>query len=135
LQLELGHLKSPRNPAETEGMKTILLSAAALLATACVQNVGSFGTMAPHMAETPSRVIQRSVEGRDCMHMVLFVPMGKLNPRLDMAMKDALNKVPAGDRMTDVEVNTSMLFTYLYNRQCMTVKGDVRGPADGAAQR
>ena len=68
---------------------------------------------------------RRSVEGRDCMHMFLFIPLGKMSPVLDEALDRAMEQVPDGNIMTNVAIYNDIIFTLLYNRSCFRVRGDV----------
>jgi len=69
--------------------------------------------------------LQTRVEGEDCVDMILFIPIGTLNPNIQDAVDRAVEKVPNGDMMTNVTLTEDMLFTLIYNRVCVRVTGDV----------
>ena len=66
------------------------------------------------------------VEGRDCVQRLLvFVPLGRSRPTIEAALADAMAKVPRGNVMMNVTLDQTVLVTYLYNRTCLVVRGDV----------
>ena len=91
----------------------------------CSFRTGDLSIVASQNVGLQPELIQRSVEGEDCTHVLLFIPMGSLVPNLDEAMDRALEKVPDGNILTDVAVYSDVRFTYIYNRTCLRVKGDV----------
>ena len=98
---------------------------AAVLATACSSRVGDLSIVASRNVGFAPEPLRRSVEGEDCVHVLIFIPIGSLVPNLDEATDRALAQVPAGNVMTDVAVYQDILFTFFYNRTCLRVKGDV----------
>ena len=101
-----------------------VVSLAALL-VGCSIRMGDFTLLSSKNVGVEGEVIQRGVEGEDCVHMLLFLPLGSLNPNLEEAMDRAMAEVPSGNVMTDLAIYNDVLFTYLYNRICIRVKGDV----------
>jgi hypothetical protein len=91
----------------------------------CSFRTGDLSVVASQNVGLEPELIRRSVEGKDCAHMLLFIPIGTLVPNLDEAMDRALEKVPEGNILTDMAIYNDLLFTYIYNRTCLRIKGDV----------
>ena len=96
------------------------------LVSGCRTRLGDLTLLSTKNVTLTSSVVERSVEGKDCVQMLLFIPIsGRLNPTLDEAMADAMSNVPDGNIMTDVALYNDVIFTLLYNQLCYRVKGDV----------
>ena len=105
----------------------ILTLAMALTLSACVTNMGMLSTVASSDNLVEGPLLATAVEGEDCMHTVLFIPAGKLNPGFAPAIRSAIRSVDGGVYMTDIEVTAELIYFYLYSRRCIRVSGDVRG--------
>ena len=102
-----------------------LLSSVVAL-SACVTRLGDLTILSTKNVATTANVIKRGVEGRDCVNLLLFIPIsGRLNPSVDEAMSDAMSKVPGSNVMTDVALYNDVILTYIFNQACYRVKGDV----------
>ena len=102
------------------------LLACPLVLSACTTRLGDLTILSTKNVSTMPKVVQRTVEGEDCIHLALFIPVsGRLNPTIDEALDNAMSNVPEGNVMTDVAQYNDLLFTFLYNRTCYRVKGDV----------
>ena len=97
----------------------------ALASSGCAYRTGDLSVVSSKNVGLQPQLIRQRVEGRDCTHMLLFIPLGSLVPNLDEAMDRALEKVPDGNVLTDMAIYNDVLFTYIYNRTCLRVKGDV----------
>jgi hypothetical protein len=96
-----------------------------LLALAgCASNWGSLNLATTKNVGIQPSLVQRNVEGEDCLWMFLFIPIGKLNPNIEEAINDALGKAPEANLLSNVSVSQHFLFTYIVNRSCLRVKGD-----------
>ncbi len=104
--------------------RAVLLLAIAML-SGCTTRIGAFTFASTKNLGVTYPPVQTGVEGEDCVNMILFIPMGTLNPNVQDAVDRAVEKVPNGDMMTNVTVNEDMLITLLYNRNCVRVTGDV----------
>jgi hypothetical protein len=91
----------------------------------CSLRMGDFTAIATQNVRTPSQELRPRVEGRDCVHWILFIPVGSLIPNIEEAVDRALEKVPEGNAMANVALYQDPFFTYIYNRSCIRVKGDV----------
>ncbi len=105
----------------------ILTLALALALSSCVSNMGMLTTVSTSGALVDGPLLASGAEGKDCLHMVLFIPFGKLNKQFPSAIRSAIRSVPDGAYMTHVEITSETLFFLLYNRRCLRVSGDVRG--------
>src|SRR5579863_2392931 len=92
-----------------------------LLVSACSTRLGSFTVAATKNIGSTYKPLQTGVTGSDCSQVVLFIPWGSLNPNLQEAVDRAVEQVQGGDMMTNVVVTDDILFTFFYNRNCITV--------------
>lgn len=107
-------------------MRTALgLLLVAALSSGCATRLGDLSLVASKSVGLTPEVMQRGVEGEDCVHLLLFLPLGSLNPNLQEAMDNALAKVPEANAMSDLAVYNDTVFTLIYNRTCLRVRGDV----------
>ena len=117
-------------------MKRVFLFLAIAMISGCTTRVGAFtfaSTKNLGVAYTP---LQTGVEGEDCVNIILFIPIGTLNPNIQDAVDRAVEKVPNGDMMINVTLDEDFLFTLIYNRECVRVTGDVVNTrARGTIQR
>jgi hypothetical protein len=108
---------------------TLLL---ALMLSACSTRIGDLTLASTKNLGTAYKPIQSRVRGEDCTHMILFIPLGSLQPNLEEAVDRAVGQVPEGDMMTNARIYQDTLFTLLYNRGCIRVDGDVAKSAGEA---
>lgn len=107
-------------------LRTVLgLLTVALISSACTTRMGDLTIASGKNVNLRPDVAQRAVEGKDCVNMILFIPLGSLAPNVEEAMDQALAQVPGGNIMTDVAIYQDTIFTYLFNQTCLRVKGDV----------
>jgi hypothetical protein len=104
--------------------KKLLFLAFALL-SGCTTRIGAFTFASTKNLGVAYPPLQTNVEGEDCTTLILFIPLGTLNPNIQDAVDRAVEKVPNGDMMTNVTLNEDLLFTLFYNRVCVRVTGDV----------
>lgn len=69
--------------------------------------------------------LQKQVSGENCTDDILGIPLGTLNPNLQDAIDDAVEKVPNGDMMTNVTIHKDLFVTIVFNQLCVRVNGDV----------
>jgi hypothetical protein len=96
-----------------------------LVGSGCSMRIGTFTMASTKNLGTTYTPIQTGVTGEDCSQQILFVPLGTLNPNLQDAVDKAVEQVPEGDMMTNVTAYNDILFTHLYDRNCIRVVGDV----------
>jgi hypothetical protein len=104
--------------------KTLVLVLVSALGSGCVSNWGSMNLATTRNVSVDAETIQRKVKGEDCLHMVLFIPLGKMNPNIEQAMNNALDTTPDANALINVSVYQETLFTYVYNRSCLQIEGD-----------
>ncbi len=106
-------------------MKKAALFLAIAMLSGCTTRIGAFTFASTKNLGVAYPPLQTSVGGEDCVDMILFIPIGTLNPNIQDAVDRAVEKVPNGDMMTNVTLTEDMLFTLIYNRVCVRVTGDV----------
>jgi hypothetical protein len=118
-------------------IKITLLAFLALSMAACTTRLGAFTLASTKNLGAQYQPLQTHVVGEDCARLLLFIPLGSLNPNVQEAVDRAVEQVPGGDMMTNVTVHEDFLITVLYNSRCVKVVGDVvstRNPATGISQ-
>jgi hypothetical protein len=97
--------------------------AALLLALAdCSFEIGEFATASTRKIPTELREIGIT-EGRHCARVLMGVPLGRIVPSLELAVRDALARQPGADTLIDLEVNRQDSYLVLYQQTCLAVKG------------
>jgi hypothetical protein len=96
----------------------------ASLVGGCSFNLGSLTAASTKNVPLPQTMVKRAVEGKDCAHMFLFIPLGSLNPNFQEAADNALSTAPGANALADVAIYSEPLFLYIYNRNCIRVRGD-----------
>ena len=72
----------------------------------------------------PSAVIKKTVEGKDCSRLLLFIPLGSLNPNIQEAVDDALTKALGANALTDVALYAEPISFIVFTQVCLRVRGD-----------
>ncbi len=55
------------------------------LAAGCTFSLGGFPLASSKNVRFETETLRRGVEGRDCVYMLLFIPLGSLNPNIEEA--------------------------------------------------
>lgn len=95
----------------------------AVVSTACTTRIGDLTVGSSKNIPTAFAEVAPTAEGKDCANVLLFIPLGVLNPTIDGAIDDALDKHPEADALTDVTLHNTILFTFFFNQTCVRVKG------------
>ena len=102
----------------------VLVAALLVALCACTFRMGDLSIVSSQNVELDPQVVQRGVEARDCVNLLLFIPLGSLVPNVEEAMDRALAQAPEANVLMDVATYSDQLFTYFFNRTCVRVKGD-----------
>lgn len=97
--------------------------AGSLLLLGCTTRVGDLTVGSTKNLPFEFKEVRKAVQGRDCFQMILFIPLGTLNPTYDGAIDDALASVPEADALVDAVFHQDSLVTLIYNRGCVRVSG------------
>lgn len=103
----------------------IFIGLLCLAGLGCAQRLGSLTLMSTKNLPLTPKPLAQKVQGEDCVHQVLFIPIGSLNPNLQDAIDKAIAQVPGGNAMTDLSIHEDILFLEIYNRICLRVDGNV----------
>ena len=106
-------------------MRKAALFLALVMLSGCTTRIGAFTFASTKNLGVAYAPLQTKVEGEDCVTIILFIPLGTLNPNIQDAVDRAVEQVPNGDMMTNVTLTEDLLFTLVYNRVCVRVTGDV----------
>lgn len=96
-----------------------------LMATGCSMRLGDFTLMTTKNIGITPRPLASGVRGEDCIHQILGIPIGSLNPNLEEAIDNAVAKASGGNAMTDASIHQDIFTVLLYTRVCMRVDGAV----------
>ena len=94
------------------------------LLSGCTTRIGDFTVGSSKNLTHQFEVIKKDVVGKDCVQMILFIPLGTLNPTYDGAIDAALEGVPNADAIVDATFYQDVMFTLIYNETCIRVTGD-----------
>lgn len=111
-------------------MNKIIISFIVCLLSACSISHGNFTVLSNKIVDlenfnagTSKKI--KNVTGKDTSHVIIFFPIGKLNPNINDALNDVFRNAD-GDLMTDVSVvETVFYIPYIYGKFEWKVKGDV----------
>lgn len=104
----------------TRGAVLLSVVGSAVLVAGCTVRAGELAGVAGVDARLPTMVLATGVEGCDCTRAFL-VPAPA--PSLGRAIEEALARVNEAVMLTDASVETSTLWTGVYNRRCACVRG------------
>lgn len=69
------------------------------------------------------------VDGKSCIHYILFIPVGHYDDRIQRAMDDAIangqDRGLAGDLLVNVRMDLSTWSVLIYGKNCVNVEGDL----------
>ena len=95
-----------------------------LCLSACTTRIGDLTILSTKNIPAEMTVIREGVEGKDCSNVILLlIPVGTLNPTIDGAIDDALDKVPGADALIDVTIKSHAWTMILFTQSCVTVEG------------
>ena len=102
----------------------LLLLAVSLCLSACTTRIGDLTILSTKNIPAEMTVIREGVEGKDCSNIILLlIPIGTMNPTIDGAIDDALDKVPGADALIDVTIKQYAWTAILFTQACVTVEG------------
>lgn len=94
-----------------------------LLPVACTTRIGDLTVASPKNIPAQLEAVERRVTGKDCSYMILFIPAGTMNPTIDGAIDDALEKVPEADALVNASIHNDLVYALLYASNCIRVEG------------
>ena len=107
----------------------LMLLVVSLGLSACTTRIGDLTILSTKNIPAEMTVIREGVEGKDCANIILLlIPIGTLNPTIDGAIDDALDKVPGADAMIDITIKQNAWTAILFTQSCVTVKGTAISP-------
>ena len=104
-------------------MRQLFASVLLIPLLACSTRMGDLTIATTKNLPQKFEMVGNEIEGKDCANMFLFIPIGVLNPSIEGALDDALEKVPEADAMVDATIHQTTLFTLLFNQNCFRIKG------------
>jgi hypothetical protein len=107
-----------------------------VLCLGCVYDRGGLSIAAVDPLGRDYKVLAESVEGEECQHAPLMLPLSLKTPDVPGAVDAALRKVEGADALVNARVEHLSFYALLYNVTCVSVRGDavdtdgVLGPAE-----
>ena len=95
------------------------------LLAACTHHVADLSLVSTKQVPVRPYVIARGVSAEECTYQVLFIPLGSPHPDLGGLVDRLLTQVQQGNVLTEVTVEEHSIFSVLWNRQCLRVRGTV----------
>ncbi len=110
--------------------RTPLFLGVVLALGGCSFNEGTFTALATHNVNIPVQPLARGVEGRDCIYIVLGIPVsGSLRPNLqeaeDRAIAQSSEGNATGDGMQNIALYSDVTSFIIGNQICYRVRGDI----------
>lgn len=114
--------------------RTTLIVASVLCISCTTVRMYDFTVASSDQVRDHFEVLQRDVRSELCFDMFLFIPWGNvptrgLHPAPDLAVHAALDQVEGATVLIDATIEASLLFTYIYNRGCVTARGTAARPS------
>jgi hypothetical protein len=97
----------------------------ALALAGCTTSLGALGVMRAEREPIDVKLLRPGVTGRSCSTSVVGVRVSGSTPTLREALDQILALDPEGDVVVDADVTLGRFVTGLYNRRCITVRGDL----------
>jgi len=101
-----------------------LIALTGVLGTGCSLRMGDLTVATGKNVPVVGTTLRRGVEGSDCVHLALFIPLGSLTPNIQEATDRALEQVPEANALTNGAMYVDPFTVILYTRSCIRVKGD-----------
>lgn len=101
----------------------------------CSLRMGDLNAVSAKNIGLNAQTVRSHVEGRDCVHNVLGIPIGSLVPSIEEATDRALASAPGANALTDAVLYQEPLFLLVYARSCFRVTGDavkITQPGEGS---
>lgn len=109
-------------PTRLPGMLMLLLALVAI--SGCTTRIGDLTILSTKNIPAETTIIRENVQGKECANIVLLlIPIGTMNPTIDGAIDDALDKVSGADALIDVTIESYAWTAILFTQSCVTVEG------------
>ena len=115
----------------TKMMQILVALAAVLFISGCATRLGQFTVASTYnVADLEySTATKQRTEGETCIHILLFLPFGHSDDRLQRAVDDAIRNGQEngsdGDLLVNVRIDQSVWTMLLYGQDCVKVEGDL----------
>jgi hypothetical protein len=106
-------------------LRMLVISLVCLGMAGCSARLGNFTFVTTKNLGVTPKPLTRQITGEDCIHQILGIPIGSLNPSIQEAMDRAIAQAPSGNAMTDIAIHEDIMTLLLYTRICMRVDGAV----------
>jgi hypothetical protein len=97
----------------------------ALALAGCTTSLGTLGVMRAEREPIDVKLLRPEVTGRSCSTSVVGVRVSGNAPTVREALDHILALDPEGDVVVDADVTLERFVTGLYDRRCITVRGDL----------
>jgi len=101
------------------------LGLVALALAGCATSLGSVGLLGRDAETVSVKMLVPGATGRSCRSSIVGLPLQAGDPTLDEALAQILGRDAEGNVVTEAEVVSDRLVTGVYNRRCVTVRGNL----------
>jgi hypothetical protein len=101
------------------------LALAVLALAGCATSLGSIGVLARDDDALSVKMLVPGAVGRSCRSSVVGLPLSAGDPTVDEALGQILARDAEGNVVTEAEVVSERLVTGVYNRRCVSVRGNL----------
>jgi hypothetical protein len=91
----------------------------------CATSLGSVGMVARDADVVSVKMLVPGAVGRSCRSSVIGVPLRAGTATVDEALAEVFARDGEGNVVTGLEIRSEHLVTGVYNRHCVTVRGDL----------
>ena len=104
-------------------LAAIVLPALALVG--CTTSLGPLGVMRAERGSIDVKLLRPGVTGRSCSTSIVGIRVSGNAPTVREALDQIMALDPEGDVVVDADVTLERFVTGLYDRRCVTVRGDL----------
>ena len=97
----------------------------ALALAGCATSLGALGVMRPEREPIDVKLLRPGVTGRSCSTSIVGIRMSGNEATVREALEQIMALDSEGDVVVDADVTLERFVTGLYNRRCITVRGDL----------
>ena len=106
-------------------MRTWMLLAGLVVSAGCGRALGPIGLLAAEEDVAGVKLLRPGVLARSCQGAILGVPLSSTPPTVKEALRQLLATDPEANVVTNAEVAVEQFTSGLYNRCCVTVRGNL----------
>ena len=107
------------------------LALSSLIFVGCAQNIARFSVASTSNIPIANSTKGEYVTGKECVNVILGIPLGNLQNRVSgavaKALEEAQKKGQPADALINVDISVSFWSAIIYAQNCVTAKGQAIG--------